>query len=207
MTSNDLKKFCSTDELRKDLTRPFSQGEKTYATDGHILIRVDRLKDIDEKQIVQSNILETFEKKPEKWYKIKDIVAHKITCPECGGDGKNYTCPECNGEKYVSVSSDFSEYDDIDCATCNATGRISEQEFDRIIKSNKLSKKDCMCEECNGTGESFSIEKTKYGDALFNNYLLIRIADLPNAEIGTFGEYDAALFRFDGGEGLIMPTR
>jgi hypothetical protein len=35
----DLQGFCSTDSGRQNLQKPFSRGEFTWATNGHVLIR------------------------------------------------------------------------------------------------------------------------------------------------------------------------
>ncbi len=44
----DLKPFCGDNDIRYYLNEPFSEGEFTYATNGHILIRVPRRDDVPE---------------------------------------------------------------------------------------------------------------------------------------------------------------
>jgi len=45
----DLKLFCDpNDPVRPWLGQPFSAGAWTYATDGHIAVRVPRLEDVAE---------------------------------------------------------------------------------------------------------------------------------------------------------------
>jgi len=44
----DLKPFCSTDTMRQSLMQPFSFGTHTYATNGHIIVRVSKRDDVPE---------------------------------------------------------------------------------------------------------------------------------------------------------------
>lgn len=44
----DLKPFCGTDETRPYLLKPFSFEDRTYATDGRIMVRVPRMADVPE---------------------------------------------------------------------------------------------------------------------------------------------------------------
>lgn len=48
MDATQLQPFCSTYEGRPRLQKPFSRGEFTYATNGHILVRVPRLPEVAE---------------------------------------------------------------------------------------------------------------------------------------------------------------
>ena len=60
---------------------------------------------------------------------------------------------------------------------------------------------DLPCAECNGTG------KTKIDGISFSDVYLSWIAELPNAKIAPTGFTTPARFKFDGGEGLLMPMR
>jgi hypothetical protein len=62
---------------------------------------------------------------------------------------------------------------------------------------------DCDCEET-GFREVFSWRKV--GEQYFQNKYLRLIRTLPGAEIGTTKGMKAARFRFDGGDGLVMPV-
>lgn len=46
MNSQDLRQFCGTDEQRTSIQAPFTRGPFTYATNGHVLVRVPRLDDV-----------------------------------------------------------------------------------------------------------------------------------------------------------------
>ena len=44
----NISKFCSKDSTRSSINSPYSLGEYTYATNGHIIIRLPRIDDIKE---------------------------------------------------------------------------------------------------------------------------------------------------------------
>ena len=48
MNRDDLMKFCGGND-RAGIATPFSIGEYTYATNGHIMVRVPRIADIPER--------------------------------------------------------------------------------------------------------------------------------------------------------------
>jgi hypothetical protein len=99
-----LKDFCSKDPARYYLTEPFTQDEYTYATNGHIMVRVPKidgvgpckshtpfnadgpLKGIDEIQF------EPFD------FKLPLDPGSKGDCPDCDGRGYEHDCPDCECE-------------------------------------------------------------------------------------------------------------
>ena len=208
----DLKQFCS-DETRPRIAEPWSDGNYSYATDGHILIRVPRRKDVRDAKDVPDGAIEIerfeniFKQEPKKWFPIGKIKLEKIECNKCEGTGLAYTCPECGGKGYTSASNKFSDYDDLKCMTCDGSGTISKEQAERLIKNNVLPENYFECEKCAGRGWVYKDEITKFGVAKFSNVLLSRISALPNCKIGIFGELEPARFIFDGGDGIIMPTR
>ena len=48
MSDIDLQQFCSKDDTRPYICKPFSFGEFSYATNGHIIVRVARRADVEE---------------------------------------------------------------------------------------------------------------------------------------------------------------
>jgi hypothetical protein len=49
MTREELQQFCADEtDLRDCLREPWSRGEFSYATNGHIMIRVARIANVDE---------------------------------------------------------------------------------------------------------------------------------------------------------------
>lgn len=106
----DLKKFCSTDTLRKDLHEPFSRGEYTYATDGYIMVRVPLVAEIGEVPYTP-NPEEIFAPMPADGWRTLRVELPPVAPPEeCGlcYDGSVHDCPDCTCE----------------CDECNGTGLV-----------------------------------------------------------------------------------
>lgn len=114
----DLMPFCDDDPSRC-LDAPFSWGEWTYATNGHIAVRVPRLTEIPERQkapndkaekIFSNNAATTYEPLPKV-----DLTPSQ--CKQCGGRGRMHECPDCECE----------------CTLCYGSG-----EADQIVKIGHL---------------------------------------------------------------------
>lgn len=116
-----LQKFCSIDESRPIITKPFTRGEFTYATDGHIGIRVPALPEFPHNDLAP--------KIEERWIDIDayseyappdlstttfpetptDEELESIKCDKCDGEGEIYChhcgyeneCKECSGEGVI----------------------------------------------------------------------------------------------------------
>lgn len=103
LTKRGLKSFC--DPWRPALSTPWSQDQFTFATNGHILVRVARLPDVadwegDERHPHPPAIMPIFE----------SIAAQRVTrLPAIGFPD----CPDCAGSPKRRKA----------CATCNCTGR------------------------------------------------------------------------------------
>lgn len=157
LTIDDLVKFASKDETRFNINRPWSDGGYSYATTGHILIRVPRMEGIPENENVPKPIDKMFpSKEPTVWLPIIGMElppSKEEKCPICKGKGKYYreTCFECNGEKTFRVPV-----------------------------------------------------PVPVGESHFDIHYLSLLAALPNCRIAPDG-IGQALFRFDGGDGLLMP--
>lgn len=69
---------------------------------------------------------------------------------------------------------------------------------------------DCthLCDECGGKGSCEKQQATQVGTHTLDARFLRKIAALPNPIIAMNGETNNAVpFKFDGGEGLVMPMR
>lgn len=107
MTIEQLKTYCSMDETRPGILEPWSLGDRTYATDGIILIWVPRIESVPEMENAPKNILEIIVDNP---FGGAQVAIPKLPCPRfstCGicvsgrvyiGGGKSVTCGECDGE-------------------------------------------------------------------------------------------------------------
>lgn len=203
----DLNKFC--DKSGKGwMSKPFTQGEYTFATNGFVLIRVPKILGIPEigkEHKINQVFLEVFDKSPEMFYPIGDL-GQKNDCNKCDGKGFHYTCPECDGTGYASAYNDFSEYDDLVCQTCGGDGNISETEFRKInLARNHFQTK--RCRQCYGTGKRYENDSYYIGGIKLSTAQLGLIEDLPDVKIGIFANSNSELIKFSGGDGLISRIR
>lgn len=193
MTQDDLMKFC---DLSYEKTKtPFSSGNYTYATNGHLLVRVNRLSDVPErsdappldeiyKYFCNQNVHDEHISIP-----CFDSPAKKI-CSECGGAGKDYSCPECEGTGIVDLENDYNEYQ-ADCKSCLGTKIISG-----------------VCTICDGVGYYFLHESYPIGDQFYNKHYLALIRALPGCAFAAGRNMkEPGHFTFDGGAGLLMPMK
>ena len=165
MTISELKRFCGRDPFRPYLDNPISRGEWTYATDGHIAVRVPRT----EKTIDTPNYYPPIETLPFADAKtiftpVPNIIFPETDmreCERCNGRGRQHDCPNCM----------------------------------------------CECENCAGTGMEYEQVSVGIGAAVFNAKYIALILRLPNLQFAAPQKVDPMMFRFDGGDGLIMPMR
>lgn len=115
----DLKPFCSKEETRYYLMTPWSRGNFTYATNGHIAVRIDRVASIEENDICPDveKILPDYAAfqflpvgevafPPQEMTKC-DVCEGRGTEHECGDC--THACDECEGKGAIEVpvSCDF----------------------------------------------------------------------------------------------------
>ena len=174
----DLNQFCSRDESRPYLTKPFSRGDWTYATNGHICVRVPRIEGVGEiKPVPGYKVYETaegfFRDIPSEGFKALPPVNlpdnSDAPCAECDGRGSAHDCPSCQ----------------CPCSDCDGTGHLPA-----------------------GHGISVGI-----GGAIYHGRYIAQLQALPGVTVSPpskiigISDYRAAFFRFDGGEGILMPLR
>lgn len=107
----ELQQFCSREETRPYICQPFSLGEFTYATNGHIIVRVARRADAGEQDILKQGSVDKVlachagaEFKTFPTLSIPDAV--REPCERCDGTGKEHAdcdccthkCENCDGE-------------------------------------------------------------------------------------------------------------
>ena len=195
-----LKKFCHDDATRPNIATPWSAGEHSYATDGHILIRVPRLEDVPERDDVPAPD-ELFKiPEPPEWFALADMAlpaqeSTEKTCPDCNGataieaKEEGYDCPECDGGGTVEFDNRYSDYE-VDCKTCSGGGKIKK------------------CEPCKSAGKitTQNMQPTQVGNAHFQLRYLLLLKGLPGCKLGPSAkDKDVASFTFDGGDGRLMP--
>lgn len=164
MAALNLSVFCSTDPVRPYLHKPFSRGEWTYATNGHICVRVPRRLDAPEQDNPNAEkLFDTISASAMRLLRsiaFPELISRECEC--CGGRGTVHDCPDCA----------------------------------------------CDCESCGGDGEVQEKASVGIGIADYNAKYVKQLTALPGLVIAS----DAApaeplFFRFDGGEGLLMPMR
>jgi len=187
----DLHIFCANDhEL---LAEPFSFGNFSYATNGHVCVRVPldsnikkgKPDSIDVEKLTYCEPNGTYKEFPE--YK----PTEKTGCDACLSTGFSSFCPECDGEGEVTFNNSFHSYE-CNCETCHGDGSVAGG-------TDK-------CRICGGSG-LVNKERFPYvdvDDMRLNTNLLDLIKDLPNVKINTTSK-EYATFVFDGGDGVVMP--
>ena len=114
----DLEAFCSRDNDRYYLTKPFTVGAFTYATNGHIIVRIDKRFDVDaapadfpvkDPEAPLKDAETTTYQAPS--FKLPRLLAPLDRCPVCDGRGNIHLCPDCN----------------CGCETCGNTGQSNSE--------------------------------------------------------------------------------
>lgn len=160
----DLQPFCSTDPLRPYLQKPFSRGEWTYATNGHVLVRVPKVADIPEGETAAEKVMTNIRPDADVSHLGEFILPEpeEIDCPTCEGRGTEHDCPDC----------------------------------------------ECGCDACDSSGRAWKKNSVSLRGAVFDARYLSFVTALPNLTFQTNCHKTApSLFKFDGGEGVIMPMR
>ena len=103
ITLNDLQPFCSTDDFRPHLNRPFNSGGYTYATNGHILVRIPAIEGVagceslDVNDIVHQHFTTDLKFATARMKTMAvSRLAHNEKCDACDGTGIEHECPNCH---------------------------------------------------------------------------------------------------------------
>ncbi len=191
MTQIDIQKFCAReDDDRKHIQKPHKHGEYVYATNGHILARfrdaeagqhwedkfMDKVQKLHAKSLGRASL---------KWKRDIIKLPPAIECSYCDGEGKLADCDDCNGNGNFEHGKHYYE-----CKECNGAGRMNPPE---------------ICHSCSGTGKDGS-QRVKVGVSHIARRYAELILALPNLEVAPNLDDKAAIpFRFDGGDGILMP--
>ena len=215
MDIQTLQLFCCEDETKVNICAPYSVGDYTLATNGHMQIRVPRMENVPESEKAPrvaftetDPVGKNYLKEPVEWLPVPAVTVVSEPCRACGGTGKGVVCPECKGEGFVALTTDFNEYDGQDCKTCDGNGQISAAGYEKMKgrMAYMPESKPVICDACHN-GRIWPMAGEIVGGVKINVRFLDLIGKLPGAQLGVFGELDVARFRFDGGDGLVMPMR
>jgi hypothetical protein len=125
-----LEKFCDYDGSTGEpfLTRPFSIGQHTYATNGHIIVRVPLIETfgppVNPPERLEEGLGKVL-KEPDRARYFKFPVeqippkSDDVECPICGGTGHEHECPDCLCECWKCNGSGKVNWDDERTATVN----------------------------------------------------------------------------------------
>lgn len=124
----ELEVFCDPDRPK---LRPWSVDGHTYATDGHICIRVARREDVPERDDAPDAARFFADPPAEGLVPLPSIEMPKPTltrCEECDGSGYKHDCPDCGCE----------------CAYCDGKGQLAQRilvRFGRHLFESSLWRK------------------------------------------------------------------
>ena len=187
-----LKKFVSQDDPRKYMRSPFTRGEWTYATNGHIAVRVPKIDGVEILPEKHLPLLESlFQSVGGNDFIALPWMPPPEECLLCSGTGIAYECPECDGEgEFEHGTHSYC------CEECGGSGQVEYRE-----------KSEIACRICGGTGVA-RYKPMKVGGSHFDLFYLHLINGLPGAKFAPgAGRMDMARFVFDGGEGILMPMK
>jgi hypothetical protein len=177
---------------------PFSFGDFTYATNGHILVRVPRRSDVPEWEALNEKTAVLFDEidytaANAALTEIPDFPQPEpVACKICKGSGKVSKCPECDGEGEVTVSNDWHDYE-CECLTCHGEGKVHGT--------------DATCFACDGTGMKKVMKRVAMGCTGFSSHYLTMMKELPGMKISPTSEIGPNYFKWGEGDGLLMPMR
>lgn len=198
----DLSKFTSG-RINQQYAKPWSFGDYSYATDGHVAVRVPKIDSIPVVEKFQERTKQIdgwINAEPGKWF---DVVFKQIElqqCIECSGHGYLRLCEECKGEGFVYFKTDYNDYS-VTCRSCSGYS---------VQPASKTNPASVPCEECDGSGKVYpdlnETTATEYGGRKYNDILLSKLSVFKNVKIKPMGKKDPAVLQFDEGMGLLMPT-
>ncbi len=134
VTIEMLQRFCDQSEGRYDLTSPFSFGAFTYATNGHICIRVPRMAAVTRECSLTKGLpwdhddIAGWQNMPSGY-----TVPPRILCPSCRGSKKYQPCLDC---EFRPGCDEDPQYEARDCERLLETGeKCSQCEADGYVSS------------------------------------------------------------------------
>lgn len=209
-TAIDLSDFVAEDEwARYDMSRPFRQGDLTYATDAHICVRT---------RLGVSDLADVQAKLPPAATLPWDAGDDWLPWPDrqwvpAGVHYGRFNCPECNGKTRVGPGI-------VDCAVCSGRGGDF---FDRDGRyythcdncNGRSYVGGAPCDYCGARGivDNDVPSLQLLGDVTVDPSYDRKIRKLSNVEYQLvdavpYGSVELRMIRFrcEGAEGLLMPV-
>ncbi len=125
MTKEELQAFCSKEDIgvRIITSKPFSKGDFTYATNGHLAVWLPRFEDaeeVDKSPDMERTVMPYHDELAGQMRPLRAPIpppADLEECPACDGTGREHSdCPECVCQ----------------CPGCDGTGKEDENTLVKI---------------------------------------------------------------------------
>lgn len=197
----DLQKFCAREhDPREHLRQPWDHRGFTYATNGHILVRVSCPDKADAvaTHATADSAISLIDKAGKAGYAaLPKNLPRPTKCLGCEGKGTypQLQCSDCKGAGYFKHGR--HEYD---CRECDGEGWLPAED----AKEPGAVERDCP--DCEGLG-FYRYTWATVGDASYDAIYLRLLRALPGLLVCPNGPGQAMHFTFTGGEGLLMPRR
>lgn len=191
----DLDLFCDPFDETEMCNKPFSRGEYTYATNGHIIVRICKVEGFDKDPELDLSFMDFAPSHDGKWHALPEYKEPStVRCGDCKGSGFSTECPDCEGEGEVCFEVGCHEYE-ATCKECCGQGFVSGGYS--------------PCHNCNGTGTAYTEGCNPtvniYGVKL-NLRSINKMETLPNLRLFLPLKNHMVCFMFDGGVGVIMES-
>lgn len=121
MRAIDLQQFCSKDDVRLYLMKPWRRGPFTYATNGHIIVRVDAV-DGDEEEPRAPDAAEIFFSQQSDSALV--FAPLRVNLPPITTDN---ACETCGGAGHWKDCTFQGTDIFMDCRDCGGNGTIEKQ--------------------------------------------------------------------------------
>lgn len=203
-----LDSFTAAGDICESLNAPWLDGGYAYASNRHWMVRMSAATPdfanlpVFKKGMHPSNAAVMFDRAP--WCRLQAMpaIAEPTSCRHCAGSGlcTESTCPNCQGAGEFTHHGHFH-----DCEICNGEGHICKPPAPGGVNTVR-------CRECYGTGYLISGNLDNCIVEIDNTWAqggyLAQISKLPGVLFATNEDpTKTCAFRFDGGEGLLMPCR
>lgn len=173
-----LQSFCDApNDSRSPLQEPFTIGHYSYASNGHIAVRVVALTEVPKREAVRVNPdLLPWPEESTRWQALPALPPADGECLTCMGHGRVVACDECGGEGEVSWSSALHTYS-ATCLECEGSGLLPAN---LLILPNSSKQTEQCCPDCAGTGSRWNNEELAIAGTPFSVLYLAKIAQLPD---------------------------
>jgi len=189
--TDHLRSFCAANrDVREYLRSPMRHNDAAILTNGAIVLRIRAIDEGTLEPLKQLPFADFPAKIDDAARRLAEHLAQlpalpaPIHCPFCNGSGFDKPCPVCD------------DVNSTDCAHCDGDG---------VIPAARDDADALACFFCDGTGHER--QGIDIGSGYFDSRLLALIARLDGALFAPDNATDAAYFRCDIGDGLVMPMR